>query len=125
LWIAGLSSVVSASATLIAIFTVDRIGRKPYLVWGSVAQAIFFMIIAILLGVSPPQDKTLGTAAVVMLFLWFWTNSCSWLGQSWAYPTEILPLRIREKGLGLGNVCYWLSAFMVWPDHCRLCSSTH
>ena len=28
-------------------------------------------------------------------------------------PAEILPLQIREKGLALGNCCYWLFQFMM------------
>ncbi|KAF2166329.1 hypothetical protein M409DRAFT_66779 [Zasmidium cellare ATCC 36951] len=113
LWISGLSSVDSASATLVAIFTVDRFGRVPYMLWGAVAQAIMFVIIASLLGTAPPGNKSFGVAAVVMLFVYYWINSLCWLGQSWAYPAEVLPLQIREQGLAIGNMFYWLFQFMM------------
>ncbi|KAF7194764.1 Sugar transporter STL1 [Pseudocercospora fuligena] len=113
LWIAGLSSVVSALFTLVAIFTVDRFGRKPYLLWGSVWQCALFFIIAALLATAPPENRSFGIAAVAMLFLWYGTFSLAWLGQSWAYPAEILPLAIREKGLAIGNIWYWLFQFMM------------
>lgn len=84
LWISGLSSVDSATATLVAVFTVDRFGRVPYMLWGAVAQAIMFVIIASLLGTAPLGNKSFGIAAVVMLFVYYWINSLCWLGQSWA-----------------------------------------
>ena len=48
-----------------------------------------------------------------MIFLYYGGNAVTWLGPSWAYPAEILPLQIREKGLALGNICYWLFQFMI------------
>ncbi|KXT00072.1 hypothetical protein AC578_5803 [Pseudocercospora eumusae] len=113
LWIAGLSSVVSALFTLVAIFTVDRFGRKPYLLWGSVWQCALFFIIAALLATAPPENRSFGIAAVAMLFLWYGTFSLAWLGQSWAYPAEIMPRTICEKGLAIGNIWYWLFQFMM------------
>ena len=75
-------------------------------------QVIMFVIIASLLGTAPPGNHTYGVAAVVMLFVYYGGNAACWLGTSWAYPAEILPLQIREKGLALGNCCYWLFQFM-------------
>ena len=38
LWIAGLSSIDSMVGCLVAVLTVDRFGRKPFLFYGSVFQ---------------------------------------------------------------------------------------
>ena len=101
LWIAGLSSVDSTVFVLIAAFTVDRVGRKPFLFYGSIfqvskgvnsstryrlicLQACTFIIIASLLGTAPPGNQAFGTAAVVMLYVYYGGNSLCWLGTSWA-----------------------------------------
>lgn len=84
LWIAGLSSVDSAFFNTIACFTVDRFGRRPFMIWGAMFQGVCFIIISVLLGVSPPMDKTFGVGVVVVIFIYYGVNSLCWLGQSWA-----------------------------------------
>jgi hypothetical protein len=116
LWIAGLTSITSMICALVPVLTIDRVGRRIFLWGGAVWQSIMFITIAALLAAAdshPGQSRPLGVAAVVMVFLFFGGNSMTWLGPSWAYPTEILPLQIREKGLALGNICYWLFQFMI------------
>ena len=113
LWIAGLSSVDSMICAIIPVITIDRLGRRGFLFYGCIFQTVMFVIIAALLGSAPAKNHSYGIAAVVMLFIFYGGNSACWLGPSWAYPAEILPLQIREKGLALGNCCYWAFQFMM------------
>ncbi|KAJ5626299.1 hypothetical protein N7510_002608 [Penicillium lagena] len=119
LWIAGLSSLTSMICALVPVFTIDRVGRRIFLWGGAIWQLVMFVIISVILAKaeepssSPSSQNTLGTTAVVMFFLFYGGNAMTWLGPSWAYPTEILPLQIREKGLALGNICYWLFQFLI------------
>ncbi len=114
LWVAGMSSVTSIIFASVPVATIDSFGRRPFLWGGAVFQAIVFSIIAALLATAPAHGgHSYGVAAVVMIFLFFGGNAMTWLGASWAYPAEILPLQIREKGLALGNICYWMFQFMI------------
>lgn len=114
LWISGLTSVESMLFALIPSLTIDRYGRRPFLVFGAAYQTSSFVVIAVLLALGPTHDsKVYGIAALVVMFLFYGVNAATWLGPSWAYPAEILPLQIREKGLALGNVCYWLFQFLI------------
>ena len=79
-----MSSIDSIVFGFLAVLTVDRIGRRTFLLYGSILQVVLLSLIAILLGVSPPRDKTYGTAAVVLLFTYYGFNAASWLGVSWA-----------------------------------------
>ncbi|KAH8647833.1 sugar transporter STL1 [Xylariales sp. PMI_506] len=116
LWVAGLSSLTSMIFALVPVLTIDRLGRRVFLWGGAIWQTVIFIIIAVLLAEAeshPAESHTLGVVAIVMVFLFYGGNAMTWLGPSWAYPTEILPLQIREKGLALGNICYWLFQFMI------------
>jgi MFS family permease len=84
LWIAGLSSLDSIVCGMVAVLTIDRYGRKPFLFFGSLIQVAMFVIIAVLLGTSPPKNHAYGAAAVVMLFVYYGVNAACWLGVSWA-----------------------------------------
>jgi len=116
LWITGLSSLTSWLFAIVPVLAIDRVGRRVFLYGGAVWQCAMFIIIAVLLARAeshPDQAHKLGVVAIVIVFLFYGGNSMTWLGPSWAYPTEVLPLQIREKGLALGNICYWLFQFMI------------
>lgn len=117
LWVTGLTSISSMCFALIPVLTIDRFGRRPFLWGGAVIQSLVWIIIAVLLATGPPptdgRSHAFGVATVAMIFLYYCLNAATWLGPSWAYPAEILPLQVREKGLALGNVCYWLFQFMM------------
>ena len=106
LWITALLSIDSMVATFINVFIVDKVGRKPLLWAASLWQAINFAIIAGLLSGELSHGKSV--AVVVMIFIFYGVNSLSWLGITWAYPSEILPLQIRENGLAIANSLYWM-----------------
>lgn len=107
-WVTGLSSVTSLICALVPVLTIDRLGRRGFLWGGAIWQGVTFAVLAALLANVRKDSHAYGVAATVMIFLYYGGNSVTWLGPSWAYPAEILPLQIREKGLALGNICYWL-----------------
>ncbi|CAK7218482.1 hypothetical protein SEUCBS140593_003560 [Sporothrix eucalyptigena] len=116
LWIAGLSSLASVIFAIVPVLTIDRLGRRVFLWGGCAFQAVMFIIVAVLLAEEekhPLEKHTFGVAAVVFVFLFYCGYAMTWLAPSWVYPTEVLPLQIREKGLALGNVLYWLFQFMI------------
>ena len=114
LWISGLTSIDSILFCLIPVLTIDHYGRRPFFVFGAAFQTASFAVIAAILALAPTHDsKTYGIVALVLMFLYYGVNAATWLGPSWAYPAEILPLVIREKGLALANVCYWLFQFLI------------
>ena len=113
LWVAGLSSVTSMICATVPVLTIDRLGRRPFLWGGAIWQGVVFCVLAGLLSNAAKGGHSYQVGAVVMIFLFYGGNAMTWLGPSWAYPAEILPLQIREKGLALGNICYWLFQFMI------------
>ncbi|KAL1888585.1 hypothetical protein Sste5346_009454 [Sporothrix stenoceras] len=116
LWIAGLSSLASLIFALVPVLTIDRLGRRIFLWGGCIFQAIMLVIVAILLAEEdkhPAEKHTFGVAAVVFVFVFYCIYAATWLAPSWVYPTEVLPLQIRETGLAFGNVLYWLFQFMI------------
>jgi hypothetical protein len=112
LWVTGLSSLTSMICALVPVLTIDRLGRRGFLWGGALWQGAVFVVLAGLLAHIAKGGHSYGVAAVVMIFLYYRGNAVTWLGPSWAYPAEILPLQIREKGLALGNIL-----LLVVPIH--------
>lgn len=59
------------------------------------------------------NDKNGGIAAAVFLFVFNTFFAWGWLGMTWLYPAEIVPLRIRAPANALATSANWLFNFTV------------
>ncbi|KAL8926909.1 MAG: hypothetical protein Q9208_002718 [Pyrenodesmia sp. 3 TL-2023] len=111
-WVAGLNTITYTLSTLVCVFTLDRIGRRWTLYWGSVVQGICLFLAGGLSRVSidavdtnnATQAQTFGGGAVAMVFLFTMTFGATWLTVPWLYPAEIFPLEVRARGNAWGVV---------------------
>ena len=112
-WLSALNMMVGILGTAIAAFTIDRVGRRRTIYWGScVLSAILFIIGGLYRGAlqHPAQKEQYGTAAAAMVFLYVLVFSSSWLMIPFVYPTEIFPTWLRAKGNAFG-VAGWAVGF--------------
>lgn len=111
-WISGLNNIFYMFSTLICVFTLDRIGRRWTLYWGSVMQGIAMFLCGGFTRLGLDADGAgdaaaagrYGIAAASMVFLFTFTFGATWLTVPWLYPAEIFPLAVRAKGNALGVV---------------------
>ncbi|POS73305.1 hypothetical protein DHEL01_v208301 [Diaporthe helianthi] len=98
-----------------AVFLVERIGRRKLMLFGAAGQA---GTMAILAGVNSAferdeTNKTAGIVGIVFLFVFNTFFAVGWLGMTWLYPAEIVPLRIRAPANALSTSANWIFNFMV------------
>ncbi|KAI4147139.1 MAG: hypothetical protein L6R39_003214 [Caloplaca ligustica] len=111
-WVAGLNTITYTLSTLVCVFTLDRIGRRWTLYWGSVVQGICLFLAGGLSRVSidavaahdTKRAQNFGGGAVAMVFLFTMTFGATWLTVPWLYPAEIFPLEVRARGNAWGVV---------------------
>lgn len=81
-WLSALSLSVGILGTLIAAFTLDRVGRRRTLYWGSVVLSIVLFVIGGLYrgAIDHPGQKTqYATASAAFVFVYVLIFSSSWL----------------------------------------------
>ncbi|KAF3065335.1 Sugar transporter STL1 [Daldinia childiae] len=111
-WISGLNNIFYMFATLICVFTLDRIGRRWTLYWGAVGQGIAMFLAGAFskLGQDATANGELdkassyGAAAASFVFIFTSVFGATWLTVPWLYPAEIFPLQVRAKGNAWGVV---------------------
>ncbi|KAL1594877.1 hypothetical protein SLS59_008690 [Nothophoma quercina] len=111
-WISGLNNIFYMFATLICVFTLDRIGRRWTCYWGSAGQGIAMALAGAFsyLGQQATNNgdagkaSAYGNAAVSMVFIFTAIFGATWLTVPWLYPAEIFPLEVRAKGNAWGVV---------------------
>ncbi|WFC93704.1 hypothetical protein MBRA1_000326 [Malassezia brasiliensis] len=112
-------------ASIVAIFTVERIGRRKLMIWCALGMAGTMAILCGLLShaaldmptpeydPSAARNKGPAIAACVFLFVFNSFFGIGWLGMTWLYPAECTPLSIRAQANGVSTSANWLFNFMV------------
>ena len=100
--------IVNILFTLVAIFTVDRFGRKALLIIGSIGMAIGAFAVAIcdnigLKGIIP----VLSIIVYAAFFMMSWGPIC------WVLISEIFPNTIRGKAVAIAVAFQWIFNYIV------------
>ncbi|HVN68681.1 MAG TPA: sugar porter family MFS transporter [Candidatus Binatia bacterium] len=108
----SLVGAVNCFMTLIAIFFVDRIGRKPLLYIG--LTGMFCALSALALAFARPHlSGTLGTIALWSMMVYVGCFAFSLGPIVWLLLSEIFPLPVRGLGMSLSTLANWVGNFAV------------
>lgn len=100
--------IINISFTLVAVFTVEKIGRKPLLIWGSIGMAIGAFVVAITFG-----NASLNMVTMVALMVYSASFMFSWGPICWVYMAELFPNTIRGKATAIAVAFQWIFNFLV------------
>ncbi|MDR0891596.1 MAG: D-xylose transporter XylE [Mediterranea sp.] len=100
--------VVNIVFTLVAIFTVDRFGRKPLLIIGSIGMAIGAFAVA---GCDSMGVKGLMPVLSIIVYAAFFMMS--WGPICWVLIAEIFPNTIRGKAVAIAVAFQWIFNYIV------------
>lgn len=100
--------VINIAFTCIAIFTVDRFGRKPLLIIGSIGMAVGAFAVALcdhmgIKGIVPVFSVIVYAA----FFMMSWGPIC------WVLISEIFPNTIRGKAVAIAVAFQWIFNYIV------------
>ena len=100
--------VVNILFTLVAIFTVEKWGRKPLLISGSIGMAIGAFGVAFTFGVDGMQLITM-----ISILLYSASFMFSWGPICWVLISEIFPNTIRGAATAIAVAAQWIFNFVV------------
>jgi len=100
--------VVNIVFTVVAILTVDRWGRRPLLMVGSVGMAIGMFALSILC-----FNNVINAFALVFIIIYTASFMMSWGPICWVLISEIFPNTIRSNAVAVAVAAQWISNLIV------------
>ena len=88
--------VINLSFTVLAIFTVDRFGRKPLMIIGSIGMAISMFTLGMAF-----YTHSMGLVALLAMLCYVASFAMSWGPICWVLLSEIFPNAIRSQAMAL------------------------
>jgi SP family sugar:H+ symporter-like MFS transporter len=115
-----ISGAVSIGACVAALIAIDRMGRKPMLLIGSVGMLITLGVMAYVFsqaGVDSNGDLTLtgsaGPIALLAANLYVIFFNFSWGPVVWVLLGEMFPNQFRGSALAVSGIAMWGSNFLI------------
>ncbi|KAH9810557.1 hypothetical protein DFH28DRAFT_1131953 [Melampsora americana] len=110
--LSGINNISYMFSVLVAVFTLDRMGRRVTLYWGAMVMGLALFLGGVstryAIDTNVPADvrSRWGSVLITCIFLYTSTFGATWLTVPWLYPTEIMPNSCRSKG-GAWSVVGW------------------
>jgi len=94
--------------TVVAIYFVDKMGRRPLMMIGAFGMACSMFILGTLFFL-----QSTGVFALLCMVLYVASFAMSWGPVTWVLVSEIFPNQIRGKAMALAVAVMWISNYIV------------
>ena len=103
--------LVNVIFTVVAIMTVDKWGRKPLLITGSIGMAVGMIAISALSYFHIMETMPL----LMLVFIVIFTASfmMSWGPICWVYISELFPNNIRGQAVAIAVAAQWAANYFI------------
>ncbi|OUT23552.1 hypothetical protein CAS74_001873 [Pichia kudriavzevii] len=112
--------VINFASTFLALWVVDRFGRRMTLMAGSIGMLVTLVIFASIGvkdlyvdGYGSEAKKPVGNAMIFLVCLFIFFFAQTWGPCVYVVVSETYPLRIRAKGMAIANCANWIWGFLI------------
>jgi sugar porter (SP) family MFS transporter len=106
--------VVNVGMTLFAIRLIDRVGRRPLLLGGTIGMAIALFVVAATFAVGGNSlSETASIVAVLSLVVYTGSFAIGLGPVFWLLISEIYPVRLRATSMSIATIANWVANFVV------------
>ena len=115
-----ISGAVNIGSTFVAMALVDKLGRKPLLIFGSVGMTIFLGTLAFIFATAKLDAagklQLAGTAGIIALIaanLYVFCFGVSWGPVMWVMLGEMFQNKFRGAALSISGFAQWVANFAI------------
>jgi SP family xylose:H+ symportor-like MFS transporter len=118
-WQAVIVGVTNSVFTLVALFTVDRWGRKPLLIVGALVMAAAMLTLGTILDLrlisttAGAGNANASLVAILAVIAFIGGFAMSWGPVTWVLLSEIFPNSIKGQAMSIAVAAQWIANFVV------------
>ncbi|KAI0810543.1 general substrate transporter [Xylaria sp. FL0064] len=105
------TTLVNVFSTPISFWAIEKVGRRPLFLWGSIGMTICQFVVAIVGTITHSATALSAMIAFICIFIFFFAST--WGPGSWVLIGEIFLLPIRARGVALSTASNWLWNFII------------
>jgi SP family xylose:H+ symportor-like MFS transporter len=99
---------VNLAFTVLAIVTVDRLGRKPLMISGALCMSLAMFALGTSFFI-----QSVGLFALLCMLAYVAGFAMSWGPVTWVLLSEIFPNKIRGRAMAIAVAAQWISNYLV------------
>tara|TARA_B110000046_G_C13015137_1_gene408343 strand:+ start:1061 stop:2440 length:1380 start_codon:yes stop_codon:yes gene_type:complete len=103
-----LLAFVNLIFTFVAMFTIDKLGRKPLLYIGSIGMLVGFLLLGITL-----QQQSIGFLSLLGVLIFIASFAMSMGPVVWVLLSEMFPNKIRSVAMSVAVAAQWAANYFV------------
>ncbi|KAI2609210.1 hexose transporter [Hypoxylon sp. NC1633] len=112
-----ITSCINVVSTIPGLYAVDKLGRRPLLLWGAVGMCASQFLVAMLGTLTTGQDAAgniivynvaAQKAGIAFICIYIFFFASTWGPLAWVVTGEIFPLKSRARGLSMTTATNWL-----------------
>lgn len=108
-----MTGIVNLAFTVLALLTVDRLGRKPLMLAGSAALAFIYLTIGAAYHAKAGGGHVSNTVFLALVLAAIGSYGMSLAPVTWVLISEIFPNRIRGTAMSVAVGCLWIACFLL------------
>ena len=99
---------INLSFTVLAIFTVDRFGRRPLMIIGALVMSVAMLLLG-----TTFYTNSVGIGSLICMLVYTAGFAMSWGPVCWVLLAEIFPNSIRSTVMSIAVAGQWVANFLV------------
>lgn len=99
---------INLSFTVLAIFTVDKLGRRPLMITGALIMAVSMIILGCTF-----YSRSVGMGSLICMLVYTAGFAMSWGPVCWVLLSEIFPNAVRSIVMSITVAGQWVANFLV------------
>ena len=112
--------IVNFASTFVALYVVDRFGRRRCLLWGAAAMTACMVVFASVgvtrlypHGMDQPSSKGAGNCMIVFTCFYIFCFATTWAPIPFVVNSETFPLRVKAKCMAIAQASNWIWGFLI------------